>query len=190
MPLRDGRPPQLPALSDFLLSPGFAGALVVLAAVLMLLAALMASRRTKRQLLQQDRHHQEILADKSRREKIDRCWDRLVWLIRTASMDPAAVEADEQSLGLGPELTLSILEGLQSDAADLRDNTLSRAVAVYLTQYGLVLAQRIGPLPDTLVASIGGSDPIADGGHNGEPPENLEKTEFAAAKASANQRRT
>jgi hypothetical protein len=168
MPLRNGWPPQLPPLSDFLLSPGFGGGLVLLAAVIVFLAAFRReTRRLDKQLRQQDKHHQEIRADGQRREAIERCWERLVWLVRSAGADPEELEADEASLGLGPELTLAILEGLHRDAKELDDDTLAEAVAVYASQYGLVLGKRIGSLPNALPEANGHPRPPADGAPGG-----------------------
>ncbi|MFZ3295728.1 MAG: hypothetical protein WA488_19865 [Mycobacterium sp.] len=171
MPFRRSWSPQLPPLRDFVISAGFGGVLVLLAAVIVLLSALLASRRgalrLHKQLEQQDRHHQEDRADGRRREAIERCWERLVWLVKTAGIDPAALDADEASLGLGPELTLAILQGLQRDAKKLGDNTLTQAVAVYLSQYGLVLGQRIGSLPDVLPPSNGHPELSTDGRSGG-----------------------
>ena len=79
-----------------------------------------------------------------------------MWLVKTAGVEPAALDPDDASLGLGPELALAILQGLQRDAKELGDNTLTRAVAVYLAQYGLVLGQQVGSLPDNLPPSNGG----------------------------------
>jgi hypothetical protein len=194
VPLRTASLPQLPSLKDFLLSPGFAGGLVALAAVTALIAALIAIRRgTQRhnkQLAQQDRHHQEIHAATERREAIERCWERLTWLVKTASTEPSAIHAEEQILGLGPELTLAILEGLRDDALDLNDTTLAQAVAVYLAQYSLALGQRIGPLPEVLAAPNGTQDRLGPGKDKPEPPEESAKAKhLAPATAGANQGR-
>jgi hypothetical protein len=171
MPLRNAWPPQLPPLSDFLLSPGFGGGLVVLAAVIVFLAAFRReTRRLDKQLGMQDKHHQEIRADGQRREAIERCWQRLVWLVKSAGAEPAELDADEASLGLGPELTLAILEGLHRDSKELADDTLAEAVAVYLSQYGLVLGQRVGSLPDVLPEVNGRPKPPADGDLGGGDP--------------------
>jgi hypothetical protein len=152
LPHSNGWTSQLPPLGNFVLSPGFGGCLVLLAAVAVFLAT---SRRVNKQLSQQDKHHQELRADAIRREAVERCWERLVWLIKTAGAETADRDADEGSLGLGPQLTLAIIEGLNRDAKELADDTLAEATAIYLTQYGLVLGQRIGSLPATLPESNG-----------------------------------
>ena len=51
---------------------------------------------------------------------------------RPPAPNHAARDADDASLGLGPELALELLEGLHRDAKELGDDTLARAVAVYL----------------------------------------------------------
>lgn len=159
MPLPEAWSPQLPPLRDFVVSPGFGGALVFLAAIILFVAVLFASRRAggrlDKQLEQQDLHHQQVRDDRQRRQAVDRCWERVVWLVTTAGTEHAARDADDASLGLGPELALELLEGLQRDAKELGDDTLARAVAVYLEQYGLVLGQQGGPLPEGLHGSNG-----------------------------------
>jgi hypothetical protein len=193
MPFRTGWSPQLPPLRDFVLSTGFAGGLVLLATLIVLLSALLASRRAARrldkQLEEQDRHHQEVRTDGQRREAIERCWERLVWLVNTAGMDPATFDADEASLGLGPELALAILQGLQRDAKELGDNTLTQAIAVYLTEYGLVLGERIGPLPDVLPSSNGHSEEAAGGKSGGTLSAKAHNADATTAEASTSKGR-
>jgi hypothetical protein len=187
MPLRDAWSLQLPPLNDFVLSPGFGGGLVLLAALFVLLgASRREARRLDRQLGQQDKHHQEVRADGQRREALERCWQRLVWLVNTASTQPVAPHSDEASLGLGPELTLAILEGLHREAKDLEDGTLTQAVAVYLQQYGLVLGQRIGSSLEGLDVTDGRhAEPAgSDGGSASKQPE-MDKAIAATADTSA-----
>lgn len=147
-------PPQTPPLRDFLLSPGFAGITVILAAVVVLAVILrsgrLAGQRQTRQIEQDDRHQQERRADRDREARIQRCWQRFVWLVDTAASEPTGLGVDHGEhalLGLSPELTLAILQGLQREATDLADGTLIDAVAVYLTQFGAALAQEGGPVP-------------------------------------------
>jgi hypothetical protein len=144
-------PAVLPTLSDFLVSPGFAGIGVLLAAIVVFCTVLYTSRRAARrldeQLEQQDRHHQEHREDKQRSEATERCWDRVVWLIKTAGIEPAARDTDDANLGLGPEVALELLQGLHRDAKELGDDTLTRALTVYIAQYGLALGQQGGPPP-------------------------------------------
>jgi hypothetical protein len=170
MPLREAWPPQLPPLRDFLISPGFGGCLVLLAVGVLLLASYRRdARRLDRQLAQQEQHHQDIRKDHLRREAIDRSWARLVWLVETASVEDAPdANAANLSLGLGPELTLAILEGLRNETKALADDTLAQAVAAYLAQYGLVLGQRIVSLPDADFQSNGHAEDTVR--ENGQSP--------------------
>jgi hypothetical protein len=189
MRLAEASSAQLPTLRDFVVSPGFAAALVLLAAIIVFCVVLYASgragRRLDRQLAQQDAHHQEARTDRQRRQAIDRCWDRVVWLVETAGTEPAARDADEASLGLGPELALELLEGLHRDAKELGDETLARAVTVYLAQYGLVLGQQGGPLPESLTAVNGHSDQSAEGKPSAAPAAETGEGAPATAQTSA-----
>jgi hypothetical protein len=144
--------PQLPTVRDFIVSAGFAGAAALLAAIIALCAVLYSSRRAakrlKKQLEQRERHHQQSREDEKRSAAITQCWERLVWLVETAEIEPAARAADEAGLGLSPELAEVLLKGLLRDAEQLEDHTLAEAVSVYLAQFGLVLAQHGGPLTE------------------------------------------
>jgi hypothetical protein len=162
-------PPQAPTLRDFLVSPGFAGAGIALAAIVLFFAVLYTSRRAERrldkQLEQQDQHQQERRADRERAAGVERCWERLVWLVNTAAIEPTGLglnHSEEAQLGLSPELTLAILKGLHRDAKDLGDDTLIDAVTVYLTQFGSVLTQQGGPVPETAVSNGRQEQPITD----------------------------
>jgi hypothetical protein len=167
------RPPALPTSRDFLVSAGFTGVTVLLAAITVFCAVVYASRRAGRRLdkrlEQQGLHHEEARADRRHAEVIDRSWERFVWLVETAGVEPAARDAGEASLGLGPELALELLHGLHRDAKKLGDDTLARAVTVYLTQYGLVLGRQSGPLPE-VVAALDSQTPSAP---DGKPSEAL-----------------
>jgi hypothetical protein len=188
MPLPEASSAQLPTLRDFVVSPGFTGALVVLAAIIVFCAVFYSSRRAAgrldKQLEQQDLHHQEVRSDRQRREAIDRCWDRVVWLVETAGTEPAARDADEASLGLGPELALELLEGLHRDAKELGDDALARAVTVYLAQYGLVLGQQGGPLPESLPESNGHSEQSAEDEPSAAPAAGTDEDAPATAETS------
>jgi hypothetical protein len=145
--------PQTPPLKDFVVSPGFAGGTIAFAAIIAFAAFLYASRRTehrhRRQLEQRDRLHQEDRAERDRETRIRRCWDRFVWLVDAAASEPTGLGVDHGEhalLGLSPELTLAILQGLHREALDLGDGTLIDAVAVYLTQFSAVLTQEGGPV--------------------------------------------
>jgi hypothetical protein len=179
---------QLPPFRDFVVSPGFAGAAALLAAIIALCAVLYASRRaTKRfqqQLEQRERHHQEAREDEQHAEAVAQCWERLVWLVETAGIEPAASEG--ATLGLGPELALELLRGLLRDAEKLGDDTLAKAVTVYLHQLSLVLAQQGGPLPEPASAAKPAVSPApsppAKAKPNKQPPSPQdEKRDVAAA---------
>jgi hypothetical protein len=185
MPLPEAWSPPLPALREFVVSPGFSGVLVFLAAIIVLVAVLYASRRAGRrlskQLEQQDLHEQQARTDRQRRQAVDRCWKRLVWLVTTAGAEPAARDPEDANLGLGPELALELLEGLHRDAKELGDDTLVGAVAVYLAQYGLVLGQQGGPVPESLPESNGRPEQSPDIVPTAAPP--LKTAERAPATA-------
>jgi hypothetical protein len=140
--------PALPPAREFLTSAGFGGAAALAAAIIVALAALFAlrraSQREQRQRDQQQRHHQEAHDASTRAAAINRIWQRLVWVVETAGIEPAA--AENASLGLGPELAVELLRGLLGDAEQLGDDTLARAVSVYLDQFCLVLTQQSGSL--------------------------------------------
>ena len=139
---------ETPALRDFIVSPGFAGAAAVIAALVILCAVLYAARRAGKrldqQLEQRERHHQQAHDAEQRALASQQCWETLKWLVRTAGVEPAASEG--ATLGLGPELAMATLRGLLRDAERLGDETLADAVTVYQSQFALVLAQQGGPL--------------------------------------------
>jgi hypothetical protein len=142
-----------PPARDFILSAGFAGAAAVVAAVIVLCAVLYGSRQTgKRSLAERDqreRHYEEGREAEQRAVAVARCWDQWWQVVETAALEPAASEG--ATLGLGPEVTLELLQGLLRDAERLGDDTLAKAVAVHQEQLLLVLAQQSGPL-STLAA--------------------------------------
>jgi hypothetical protein len=188
-------PPQAATLRDFLVSPGFAGAGIALAAIVLFFAVLYTSRRAEyrldKQLQQQDQHQQEHRADRERAAAVERCWQRLVWLVNTATIEPTGLGLDhtEQAiLGLSPELTLAILKGLHRDAKDLGDHTLIDAATVYLTQFGSVLAQQGGPVADTSVSNGHQEQPITDEA-NAKPAPTTETSAAAPAEAAPRQGR-
>src|ERR1700744_6371313 len=102
--------PTLPPARDFLLSAGFGGAAALVAALIVaVVAAVLARGAAKRHqagLDQQERQHREVREEKQRTAAIARCWQRLVWVVDTAGLEPAGETA---TLGLGPELALEIL---------------------------------------------------------------------------------
>jgi hypothetical protein len=135
----------LPA-RDFLVSPGFAGLLAVLAAVIAAAAVLYASRRA-RQRSEQLRDQEERRQVQARDDALSAlAWERWQWVVDNAGIEPAASEG--ATLGLGPAVALELLGGLLRDAERLGDETLAKAVAVYQEQLLLVLAQQAGPVSD------------------------------------------
>jgi hypothetical protein len=138
---------------DFVVSPGFAGVVALLAAVIAACAVLYASRRT-RQRFEQQREEQERRQKQARDDAADAlAWERWQWVVDTAGIEPAASEG--ATLGLGPAVTLELLGGLLREAERLGDETLAKAVAVYQEQLLLVLAQQAGPVSDIAGAATG-----------------------------------
>jgi hypothetical protein len=162
--------PQLPTARDFLTSAGFGGAAALVAAIILVLIAIFAlrkaSQRHQLRLEQQEHHLQEIREDELRAAAVTRCWQRFVWVVETAGLEPAASE--NATLGLGPELALELLSGLLRDAEKLGDDTLTKSVAVYLNQLSLVLAQQSGPLSG--LAAAGSAPPRAKVDERARPP--------------------
>lgn len=153
-------------LREFIVSPGFAGAAAVVAALIVLCAVRYAVRRAgkrlNRELEQRERHHQETRDAEQRALASQHCWETLKWLVKTASVEPAASEG--ATLGLGPKLAVATLRGLLRDAELLGDETLADAVTVHLSQFALVLAQQGGPLSELAKAM-----PSATAGRNVAP---------------------
>jgi hypothetical protein len=147
--------PALPSSRDFLTSAGFGGAAALAAAIVVAFISVFALRRASRRhrlgLEQQERQHRERREDEQHAAAVTRCWQRLVWVVETAGIEPAASEG--ATLGLGPELALELLRGLLRDAEQLGDDTLARAVSVYLGQFSLVLAQQGSLLSEPADAS-------------------------------------
>ena len=160
--------PRLVPLRDFIVSPGFAGLVALLAAVIALCAVLYWSRRAGKrfqlEIQQRERHHQQTREDELHAAAVTRCWDRLVWVVQTAGIEPASSEG--VTLGLGPELALELLRGLLNDATELKDDTLVNAVTVYKSQLALVLAQQGGPLSELAAMK---PLPTADGKRENQP---------------------
>jgi hypothetical protein len=135
----------LPA-RDFLVSPGFAGLLALLAAVVAAAAVLYASRRA-RQRSEQLRDQEERRQSQARNDAQGAlAWERWQWVVDNAGIEPAASEG--ATLGLGPAVALELLGGLLRDAERLGDETLAKAVAAYQEQLLLVLAQQAGPVSE------------------------------------------
>lgn len=133
-------------MRDFVVSPGFAGVVTLLAAVIAASAVLYASRRA-RQRSELQREQQERREEQARDDAANAlAWERWQWVVDTAGIEPAASEG--ATLGLGPAVTLELLGGLLRDAERLGDETLAKAVAVYQEQLVLVLAQQAGSVSD------------------------------------------
>jgi hypothetical protein len=147
--LRAGVLGDLPA-RDFIVSPGFAGVVALLAVIIAACVVLFAVRRAGKrgQLLLEQREHDlaEARDDAAHAQAVARCWERWQWVVDKAGIEPAVSEG--ATLGLGPAVTLELLRGLLRDAETLGDDTLARAVAVYQEQLLLVLAQQAGPVSD------------------------------------------
>jgi hypothetical protein len=165
------RMPALPPARDFLTSAGFGGAAALAAAIIVAGVALFVGRRVAKrhrmELEQQERQHAERREDEQRAAAVARCWQRLVWVVETAGIEPAASEG--ATLGLGPELALELLRGLLRDAEQLGDDTLAKSVAVYLSQFSLVLARQGSFLSEFVEASSSASD-TRPGEHAAEEP--------------------
>lgn len=121
---------------------------MMLGVVLVVCAVLYGSRRAgkrfQRELEQRERHHQQAREDARHAAAVARCWEHWWRVVDTAGIEPAAGEG--ATLGLGPEVTLALVRGLLRDAEQLGDDTLARAVGVYLDELSLVLAQQGGAL--------------------------------------------
>jgi hypothetical protein len=158
------RMPALPPAREFLTSAGFGGAAALAAAIILAAVAAVAGRRAsnrhRRELEQQDHHHRQRREDEQHDLAVTRCWQRLVWVVETASIEPAASEG--ATLGVGPELALELLRGLLQDAAQLGDGTLAKAVSVYLGQFSMVLAQQGSLLSEFVAASSSPADLQSD----------------------------
>jgi hypothetical protein len=139
---------ELPPAREFLTSAGFGGALALLAVLLLALVVVAngwrAAKRHRETLEQRERHYEDARAEKERAADLAVCEQRFKWVVETAGLEPAVSES--ATLGLGPELALEMLSGLHRDAKRLEDETLVKAIGVYLNQFALVLAQQGGPL--------------------------------------------
>lgn len=138
-------------MRDFVVSPGFAGLMALLAAIVAAGAVLHSSRRA-RQRFELRRDEDDRRQDRAR-DDADKAlaWERWQWVVDTAGIEPAASEG--ATLGLGPAVTLELLDGLLRDADRLGDETLARVVAVYQEQLVLVLAQQAGPVSGVAAAA-------------------------------------
>lgn len=137
-------------LREFIVSPGFVGATVLVAALIVLAAVLYAVRRAGKrfdqELEQRERFHDEVRDAEEAAQALQQSWQTFKWLVDTAGVEPAASEG--ATLGVGPELAMATLRGLLRDAERLHDETLADAVTAYQNQFARVLAQQGGPLSD------------------------------------------
>ncbi len=151
---------ELPPAREFLTSAGFGGALALFAVLLLALVVLgsgwRASKRHREELEQRERQYEESRGEKERANDLAVCEQRFKWVVETAGIEPAANES--ATLGLGPEVALELLSGLHRDAKRLDDDTLTKAIAVYLNQFALVLAQQGGPLSQLNSGPHGGRE--------------------------------
>jgi len=167
----------LPA-RDFLVSPGFAGLLALLAAVIAAAAVLYASRRARQRSEQQHDHDERRQAQARDDQQDALAWERWQWVVDNAGIEPAASEG--ATLGLGPAVTVELLAGLLRDAERLGDETLAKAVAVYQEQLVLVLAQQAGPVSEIAGTTTRRS---ADQNRDNTPASAHRKAETPAAHA-------
>lgn len=183
------RLPALPPAREFVTSAGFGGAAALLAALVLAAVALFAlgrvSKRHRLQLDQQERHNQLVRDAEQHNAGVQRCWQRLVWVVETAALEPATSQG--ATVGLGPELALELLRGLLHDAEDLGDATLTGAVSVYLNQFSLVLAHQgsVSSKPSAPASP----DPATTDGQPGqdatrEPPASPARTNDAPTKVA------
>lgn len=153
--------PGLPPAREFITSAGFVGAAILAAALLLAAVILYAvGRAAKRDRLlreQQERAAEQARDAEQHNAAVQRCWQRLVWAVETAGIEPASSQG--ASLGLGPELAETLLRGLLRDAESLGDDTLTDAVTVYLNQFSLVLAQQGGARAGVAAATTGNAEP-------------------------------
>ncbi|AGZ54598.1 MULTISPECIES: hypothetical protein [Mycobacterium] len=171
------RLPDLPPAREFLMSAGFGGAAALLAALVLAAVALFAvGRATKR--------YQQIRDAERDNATVQQCWQRLVWIVETAGVEPA--DNQRATVGLGPELALELLRGLLRDAEDLRADTLAEAVTVYLNEFSRLLAHQ-GSVPSEPSATAPadqrprGNQPAAEPAQtNGAPPETPSKVAVAS----------
>ncbi|MDX1887323.1 hypothetical protein [Mycolicibacterium sp. 120270] len=137
-------------LREFIVSPGFVGATVLVAALIVLGAVLYAVRRAGKrfdqELKQRKRLHDAVRDAEEAAQARQQSWQTFTWLVDTAGVEPAASEG--ATLGVGPELAMATLRGLLRDAERLHDETLADAVTAYQNQFARVLAQQAGPLSD------------------------------------------
>jgi hypothetical protein len=174
--------PALPPAREFLTSAGFGGAAalvaVIIAALIAVFVARAASRRHREHAEQQERHHRDLREDARHAAAVQECRERLAWVVDKGGIEPVAGEG--ATLGLGPELALTVLQGLVADAERLEDATLAKAATVQLQQFSLVLAQQGGLLAE--FARTG--SPAADASSSADTQPEDKPAQFAAGGAA------
>lgn len=169
--------PALPPARDFLTSAGFGGAAALLAAIIVVAVVVFAVRSSvkRHELLQerQERHHAEVRDDEQRTARLLECRQRLAWVVDKGGIEPG--EAEGATVGFGPELALTILQGIHDDAEQLGDATLAKAAAVQLNQLSRVLARQSGATAQFGAVGAVATDapptekPESNGGPDGPP---------------------
>ncbi|WAJ47948.1 hypothetical protein OK015_28775 (plasmid) [Mycobacterium sp. Aquia_216] len=165
--------PALPPAREFLTSAGFGGLAALLAAVIvaavLVFAVRSAAKRHQTLTEQQERHHEGVHQDELRAQRLRECRERLAWVVDKGGIEPAANEG--ATVGFGPELALTVLQGIHDDAEKLGDATLAKAAAVQLSQLSRVLAKQSGA-PATfgsVDAAATDAAPLAPPESNGAP---------------------
>lgn len=159
--LPQGMPEQLPPAREFLTSAGFAGTTVLLGAIIVAVVAGFAVRAAFKR-------HRMLVEQRGRRARIQECRERLAWVVDKASVEPAASEG--ATVGVGPELAMTVLQGIHDDAESLGDATLAMAAAVQLDQLSRMLARQSGALShfgavnSAAVASSSGEEATSEAG--------------------------
>lgn len=147
--------PALPPLRDFLTSAGFGGALALGAAIVVAIVVVFAERGSSRRhvslLDEQKRQQDETRRETQRSARLQECRERLAWVVDKGGIEPSGSEA--ATVGFGPELALTVLEGIRDDAEQLGDATLAKAAAVQITQLSRILAKQSGALSELGVAA-------------------------------------
>lgn len=177
------RMPDLPPAREFVTSAGFAGAAALLAALVLAAVVLFAVGRVSKR-------YQQVRAAERDHATVQQCWQRLVWIVETAGVEPA--DNQRATVGLGPELALELLRGLLRDAEDLRADTLAEAVTVYLNEFSRLLVHQgsVSSEPSATAqaeqATRGdqpAGEPAAESAQtNGSPPEAPSKVAVAGGR--------
>ena len=172
----NGSATELPALHEFLISPGFIGAGVFFASIVGFVAVWYLTRQQASRLEATLTEQAGRWARQRHTDAVKRCWDRLAWLVDNAGEEPVVGTPEDARLGMGPELAFEVLSGLHAEAVELDDQTLIRATTVYLAQFGLVLSQQTAPLAAPAARAKSAGKPVrrdngrVQGESSGEAP--------------------